>query len=95
MSGIADSKRQVGKKQREICHDGEHFCQNSDMQRGIPAVCGYKLRPASQTNLRVQKLEIRRGAYGLGAFAVEFIRRDQFIGGTVFYLPFLSPGVVC
>jgi len=26
------------------------------------------------------KLEIKRGAYGLGAFAVESIRKDQFIG---------------
>lgn len=65
------------------------------MQRGIPAVRGSRSKPASQTNLQVQKLEIRRGAYGLGAFAVESIRKDQFIGGTVFHLPFISMGVTC
>jgi hypothetical protein len=65
------------------------------MQRGIPVVRGSRLRPASQTNQQVQKLEIRRGAYGLGAFAVEYIRKDQFIGGTVFHLPFISTGVIC
>jgi len=56
------------------------------MQRGTPAVRGFRLRPASPTNPQMQKLEIKRGAYGLGAFAVEPIRELQFIGGTVFHL---------
>lgn len=75
--------------------DGQHHCQNSDMQRGIPAVRGFRLRPASPTNPQTQKLEIKRGAYGLGAFAVENIRKDQFIGGTVFHLPFINTALVC
>jgi hypothetical protein len=29
-----------------------------------------------------QPLEIKRGAFGLGAFAVNKIRIDQFLGGT-------------
>jgi len=65
------------------------------MQRGIPAVRDSRLRPASPTNLQVQKLEIRRAAYGLGAFAVEPIRKDQFIGGKIFHLPFINMGAVC
>jgi hypothetical protein len=38
-----------------------------------------------------QELEIKRGAYGLGAFAVNRIRRDQFLGGTFpFFIFFTS-----
>jgi histone-lysine N-methyltransferase EZH2 len=48
---------------RRLAPDGEHYCQNSDIQRGLAA-----------------EVEIKRGAYGLGAFAVNRIRAHQFIG---------------
>lgn len=42
------------------------------------------MTPASRTDPQLQKLEIKRGAFGLGAFAVRKIRKDEFIGGNVF-----------
>ncbi|KAH9988149.1 hypothetical protein BJV77DRAFT_1023147 [Russula vinacea] len=54
------------KQPRVIRADGKHFCQNSDIQRGL-----------------VPELEIKRGAFGLGCFAVKKIRPDQFIGEYV------------
>lgn len=95
VSGLADGKKQKGKaaeKMREIRPDGEHFCQNSDMQRGSPAVRGFRLSPPLPANLQTQKLEVKRGTYGLGAFAVELIRKDEFIGGTVFSLNLYQHG---
>ncbi|KAI0302826.1 hypothetical protein B0F90DRAFT_1667436 [Multifurca ochricompacta] len=56
-------RRQVPQKPRKIRPDGQHFCQNSDIQRGL-----------------APELEVKRGAYGLGAFAVNRIRKDQYIG---------------
>lgn len=50
----------------------------------MPAVRGFRLTTVSQTDLRLQKLEVKRGAYGLGAFAVNKISESQFIGGIVF-----------
>jgi len=50
----------------------------------MPAVRGFRLTVVSPTDLRVQKLEVKRGAYGLGAFAVNKISENQFIGGIVF-----------
>ncbi|KAH9974853.1 hypothetical protein BJV74DRAFT_183098 [Russula compacta] len=55
-------KKSRSKKRRVIRPDGEHLCQNSNIQRGLPA------------------LEIKRGAFGLGAFAVHKIRNAEFIG---------------
>ncbi|KAI0253462.1 hypothetical protein BJV78DRAFT_211135 [Lactifluus subvellereus] len=61
------TKHRINRKQpRKLCPDGEHFCQNSDIQRGLAA-----------------RLEIKRGAFGLGAFAVDRIRENQFIGEYV------------
>ncbi|KAF8466499.1 hypothetical protein DFH94DRAFT_781237 [Russula ochroleuca] len=54
------------KQPRMIRPDGKHYCQNSDIQRGLAA-----------------ELEIKRGAFGLGCFAVKKIRPDQFIGEYV------------
>lgn len=51
------------KRARLIRPDGRHFCQNSDIQRGLSA-----------------ELEIKRAEYGLGCFAVKWIRKDQLIG---------------
>ncbi|KAF8273078.1 hypothetical protein EI94DRAFT_1783169 [Lactarius quietus] len=48
---------------RQTAPDGKHYCQNSDIQRGLAA-----------------KIEIKRGAFGLGAFAVNRIRQGEFIG---------------
>ncbi|KAI9462879.1 hypothetical protein BJY52DRAFT_1255768 [Lactarius psammicola] len=48
---------------RLLLSDGKHFCQNSDIQRGLAA-----------------EVEIKRGAFGLGAFSVNGIRTGQFIG---------------
>lgn len=38
--------------------------------------------PVSNCIVWEQEIEIKRGAYGLGAFAVKWIRPGQFIGGT-------------
>ncbi|KAI0280120.1 hypothetical protein BGY98DRAFT_965749 [Russula aff. rugulosa BPL654] len=56
-------KNPKSKQTRLIRPDGNHFCQNSDIQRGLAA-----------------ELEIKRAEYGLGCFAVDKIRKDQFIG---------------
>lgn len=81
--------RIVGKygksRPRRLALDGEHGCENSDIQRGLAAVrtfldnCIYY--PVSNCTVR-QDIEIKRGAFGLGAFAVKTIRHGQFIGGT-------------
>ncbi|KAF8488924.1 hypothetical protein F5888DRAFT_1909582 [Russula emetica] len=60
------------KRARLIRPDGRHFCQNSDIQRGLSA-----------------ELEIKRAEYGLGCFAVKWIRKDQLIGGIILYSPFM------
>ena len=69
---------------RLLAPDGKHFCQNSDIQRGLAAVGAFAETISITrclTTLR-QEIEIKRGAYGLGAFAVNGIRAGQFIGGT-------------
>jgi hypothetical protein len=72
----------VARQPRKLLPDGQHFCRNSDIQRGLAAV--RKPTPASLfADLLLQKLEIKRGQFGLGAFAVDRIREDQFIGGTL------------
>jgi hypothetical protein len=81
--GITEAKKEARKQKRVIYADGNHNCQNSDLQRGVPAVRGFRLTPVIDSSTS-QKLEIKRGAFGLGAFAVEGIHKNQFIGGTVF-----------
>ncbi|KAH9954772.1 hypothetical protein BC827DRAFT_1241027 [Russula dissimulans] len=58
--------KRAAQQPRVILLDGEHFCQNSDMQRGL-----------------IAELEIKRGVFGLGAFAVNRIRDGQYIGEYV------------
>jgi len=58
--------KRAAQQPRVILPDGEHFCQNSDIQRGL-----------------IAELEIKRGAFGLGAFAVNRIHNGQYIGEYV------------
>jgi hypothetical protein len=51
---------------RKLSKNRKPICENSDIQRGLPA-----------------QLEIKRGKFGLGAFAVNGIRGGTFIGEYV------------
>jgi len=64
--GISAPGKGAVQQPRVIVPDGEHFCQNSDIQREI-----------------IAELEIKRGAFGLGAFALSRIRAGQYIGEYV------------
>jgi len=52
--GITESK----KTRAGICPDGKHYCQNSDLQRGVPAVRGFTSTRVSLTDLHHRKLRL-------------------------------------
>lgn len=79
---------------RRLALDGKHACENSDIQRGLTVVRAfldnYIYYPVSNCTLW-QEIEIKRGAFGLGAFAVTAIRKGQFIGGTYMHFSTYLP----
>jgi len=51
LSDVRFAARSKSKQKRLIRPDGEHFCQNLDIQRGIPAVRDFKVTSALLTNI--------------------------------------------